>query len=245
MRIRVCDLETTGEKPPEAMPCEIGWCDVVQVGEAWVLDPNSNQGEVFVQPGHPIPPKVSAIHHIVDADVAVAAPWAQIAPSVLDNHFQEVGTPPAVALAAHFAKFERQWCTDEITGGLSWICTWKCALRLWPEAPSHSNGALRYWRGHKLNREIADKSHRAFPDAYVTAHHLLDMLNGGATVDQLIAISAAPALLPRVNFGKHRGAAWSAVPSDYIDWVLRQNDMDENVIFTAKHELARRRTAEP
>lgn len=54
-----------------------------------------------------------------------------------------------------------------------------------------------------LVHEIGRPAHRAMPDAYVTAHHLRDMLNE-ASLDQLIAWSAEPGLLPRVPTGLDR-----------------------------------------
>jgi exodeoxyribonuclease X len=47
-----------------------------------------------------------------------------------------------------------------------------------------------------------------------------------------------PVLLPKVTFGKHRGQAWTDVPVDYLQWILRQQDMNENVVHTARHHLA-------
>lgn len=83
MLIRVLDLETTGFHPPEAGVCEIGWCDLVAerldtAGEPtgwWVHGP----GWSYVDPGHPIPPETSAVHHIVDEDVRGAMLWPQAA----------------------------------------------------------------------------------------------------------------------------------------------------------------------
>ena len=49
------------------------------------------------------------------------------------------------------------------------------ALRVWPEAPRHSNQVLRYWRGMRLDHARAMPPHRAGPDAWVTAHILADL----------------------------------------------------------------------
>lgn len=228
--IRIVDLETTGLKPPEAAVCEIGWSDL---HEGRIRHPTA----YFVQPGHPIPPETSAIHHIVDADVRNGIEWDAALLLLLDPIPAEVG-----CLAAHNARFERQFITDEMTGGLPFICTYKCGLRLWPDAPAHGNQVLRYWRGPAgLDRETANLSHRAGPDAYVTAFLLREMLEV-ASVEQLVAWSTEPALLRKCNFGKHRGTLWADVPSDYLSWASRQ-DMDEDTAFTIRHEMQRRRQA--
>ena len=145
-----------------------------------------------------------AIHHIRDEDVADAPWWHDVARPVLEPW------PRRVALAAHRATFEEQFCTPALTQGADWICTWKCALRLWPDSPSFSNQVLRYWRKPAgLVHERGLPAHRAFPDAYVTAHHLRDQLNE-ASVAQLIEWSkragpaAARPLRPRSRQGLAR-----------------------------------------
>lgn len=242
MLIRVVDLETTGFEPPEHAVVEVGWCDLVArardlVGgpAQWAVEGGSY---MFVNPGRPIPPDTSAIHHIVDEDVARASRWPEAVVDVLSP------TEPAIAvLAAHSAKFERQFLTDEMTGGLPWVCTYKAALRLWPEAPLHSNQGLRYWRRPEgLDRTVASMAHRAFPDAYVTAFHLRDLLDR-APLDDLIRWSTEPALQVRCHIGKvWRGEKWTDVDSGFLWWVA-ERDFDEDVLFTVRHELERREKA--
>jgi exodeoxyribonuclease X len=237
MLIRVLDLETTGLTAPDAAPCEIGWQDIVGPdGGDWALD-KLGAGEMLCNPSRPIPPEISAIHHIVDEDVEDAVFWPAALAKVACRD-SKLFSP--TIFAAHNAKMERQWLTDEVTGGKPWICSYKCALRLWPDAPSHSNQALRYWlKPAGLDRARAALSHRAFPDAYVTAFILLEQLKL-VSIGQLLEWSSKPALLTKIRFGKHAGKKWSEVPSDYLDWCLRQ-DMDEDVLFTARHELEQRR----
>lgn len=241
MLIRVIDLETCGTEPPEPPAsgvCEIGWCDVRSTKTdltgrpaGWEVD-SSNGDYLPVAPGMPIPPETSAIHHIIDEDVAKAAPWSECLAAVLSD-------PGANILAAHSAKFERQWCIDDLTRGSPWICTYKCALRLWPDAPSHSNQALRYWRRPVgLDRSVAAVAHRAFPDAYVTAFHLRDMLEL-APLEDLIEWSSEPALQVRCHIGKWRGTPWRDVDDGFLYWVS-ERDFDEDVLFTVRHEMDRR-----
>jgi exodeoxyribonuclease X len=72
------------------------------------------------------------------------------------------------------------------------------------------------------------------PDAYVTAHILLELLHV-ATLEELVAWTTQPVLLPRVTFGKHRGGAWNEVPADYLGWIVEKSDLSEDVKFTAEH----------
>jgi exodeoxyribonuclease X len=228
-RIRVIDLETAGNGPHEV--CEIGWQDVVQDPDGrWSVA--EARGALLVNPGRPISPETMAIHHIIDADVASAPFWKAVAPDVLrpDDGVQ--------ALAAHRAAFEQRYCTPRFTGGAPWICTWKCALRLWPHLASFSNQMLRYQRNPEgLVRELGLPAHRALPDAYVTAHHLRDMLNA-ASLEQLLAWSREPGLLPRVPAGPERGKAWDRLGPEALRALAQ--DRDVNIRFSAETELRRR-----
>lgn len=228
-RVRVIDLETSGASAHEV--CEIGWQDVTQEPDGrWAV--TDERGAAYVNPGRPISPATMAIHHIMDADVAGAPFWKDAAPEVLRP------TGGVLALAAHRAAFEQRYCTPALSGGAKWICTWKCALRLWPDLQGFSNQMLRYERMPSgLDREIGLPAHRAMPDAYVTAHHLRDMLNE-APIDQLLAWSDEPGLLPRVPTGPERGRPWSVAGSSALQAFAQ--DRDPNVRFSAETELRRR-----
>jgi len=229
--IRVIDLETTGQAPPTHGVCEIGWQDVVlQSDGRWEI--YGEGGNRMVNPGRQIPPLTMAVHHIRDEDVADAPYWHDVARPVLDPW------PRRIALAAHRADFEQQFCTASLTRGADWICTWKCAMRLWPSSPGFSNQMLRYWRKPEgLVHERGLPAHRAFPDAYVTAYHLRDMLNE-ASVEQLIQWSNEPGLLPRVRYGPDRGKEWSEIDDESLAGFL--NDRDVDVRHTAQQEHIRR-----
>ncbi len=233
-RLRVIDLETTGDSLTHGGVVEVGWQDLAcDAAGGWALQ--GGPGARLVQPGCPISAVTSAVHHIVDEDVAGAAVWDDAAPAVLRGE-------GIVALAAHRAAFEKRWCLPRLSGGARWICTWKCALRLWPDAPTHSNQGLRYWRRPAgLDRAAGLPAHRAGPDAYVTAHHLRDML-ALAEVAQLLAWSEQPALLVRVPNGALRGRRWEELDDAQLGQVLDgQHGHNQDMLFTARTEQARRR----
>ena len=233
MRFRVIDIETTGMSPPAEI-IEFGRADVVTGAPEPVVERPMAR---LYRPLHGIPPETMAVHHITEADFTADTPvctperlrqavWGGAAPDVL---------------VAHNAEFERQWLTPDATTALPWICTYKVALRLWPQAPAHSNQVLRYWRGLNLDRALAMPPHRAGPDAWITAKLLVEMLALAAPAD-MIAWTAEPRLLPVIPFGKHRGLAWPQAPKDYLQWVVRQTDMEADLIWNAQRELARRET---
>ena len=237
--VRVVDLETTGSAPPAHAVCEVGWQDVVR-GEDGVWGLGGGHGSVLIDPQRAIPAVTQAVHHITDEDVVGAPSWTEVAPDVLRPE-------GCLALAAHRASFERRFCLPALPArdrdAVRWVCTWKGALRLFPDSPSFSNQVLRYWRKPEgLDRERGLPVHRAFPDAYVSAHHLRDMLNL-APLEDLIAWERQPGLLPRVPRGPERGTYWHELPEDRLAAYAR--DRDEDVRFSARNEQRRRQAGAP
>lgn len=228
MLIRAIDLETTGTEPTDAV-VEVGCIDLL--AEPLSINTASSY-ETLVNPERPIPPEASAVHHIVDEDVADAPLWPPIRQTVM-------GAGPAV-FAAHKADFEQQWLAAA-AGDRPWICTYKCAHRLWPDAPRHSNQTLRYWlRPEGLDRQIASVAHRAFPDAYVTAFLLREMLKL-VPIEQLLEWSREIAMPATVNFGQHRGALWANLPIDYLEWIIGdKNQLDADTKALAGIHLRKR-----
>jgi exodeoxyribonuclease X len=228
MAIRVIDLETTGVDSTD---------HVVEAGSVDLL-PDGTIGrfqEHLIRPPCPIPPEARAVHHISDEDVAHAKPWDTVCSTLFDRG----NCSDLVAFAAHNAAFDQQWLPPDLQGNLPLICTYKAAVHVWPEAPRHTNQVLRYWLGLDMDRSLADRAHRAMPDAYVTAHLLREILKH-ASIEYLIRWTSEPVLLPRVPFGRHRGQSWVDVPPDYLQWILRQQDMSEDVVHTTRHHLAER-----
>jgi exodeoxyribonuclease X len=180
------------------------------------------------------PPETRAIHGITVRDTLGTDPFDGTA-------VVELAQAEGVwGFAAHSAEHEVKW----IGGAMAWICTYKSALRIWPEAPSFSNQGLRCWLEDEglliLNRELAGPTHRASPDAYVTAHILLALLAAGATGSDMLQWTKEPALLPRCPLGQWRGHAWPEVDSGFLHWILRTIFDRPDVRFCAQNELDRR-----
>lgn len=228
---RVIDFETTGLPEDEgAAVCEVGLVDV-DLGRPDL--PVSGGWSSLINPGRPIPPELSAVHHIVDADVE-KMPAFDIAERALAARLTEHDV-----FVAHKADFEQHFFPGD---GRRWVDTYKCALRAWPDAPGHSNQVLRFWLGLDVDRERCQPVHRALPDAYVTAHILRKLLFM-RPLARLVELSAKPGFLPRLTFGKHRGHSFEEVARDhpdYLEWYLREDDPDPDVAYTARWHLARR-----
>lgn len=230
-RIVVIDCETTGLDPEHNRVVEIAAVEVFlrEDGSAsWVVGAPVSS---YVNPQCPIPPEASGVHHIVDEDVA-GAPWlgnaiAKIMPG------WETGVD---VVAAHNAKFDKPFLPP--LSGKRWICTWRCAMHTWPDAPSFKNGALFYYLGFKRGPN-APAPHRAGFDALMTAH-ILTRLLAERSVDELLKLARKAVVLKKVPFGMHYGKFWEEVPSSYLDWAKGKDDLDPDVKFTVKHEIARR-----
>lgn len=232
--IRVIDIETSGGAPPAEI-IEVGWVDLVEVGGAWTLQ---GRGERLFKPARGIPPENRAIHHITEREIgtdAEACTAEALAAILLRDE--------PCALVAHNAAFERRFIGPDSSGATPWICTYKAAVRAWPNAPRHSNQVLRYWLNLDLDPAAAMPVHRAGPDAFVTANILLALLEHNL-IEQLIGWTAEPRLYPTIRFGRHRGEAWSNIPADYLKW-LASKGADIDTKTCAEEELRRRVEAEP
>lgn len=224
--IRVVDFETTALAPPEGEVIEVGYSDY-----------DTETGDVFAPISYlcgaeVIPPENRAVHHIRLSDVA-GKPKFSASKLFLDAR-------DAGAVAAHNMNFEQQWFGEH---DAKLICTYKSALRVWPDAPSHANMALAYWLEDQgkvaMNAEWTTPTHRAGPDAYVTAHILKALFAAGATGRDMVAWTKEPKLMPRVTFGKHKGASWPDVPASYLAWLIG-SDMDDDTKWNAAREIKRR-----
>ena len=229
--IRVIDFETTGTEPP-AQVCEVGICDL-----------NLEAKEVHRQLNwlcgvDAMPPEVRAVHHISKAECEGHGAFDAA------EMFSEAYGMPA-AMAAHNAEFETKFFDSPVPV----ICTYKAALRVWPDAPSHSNGALRYWLedAGKIapDHALTQPAHRAGPDAYTTAHILLALFNDGATGKQMVAWTKEPRLLPKCPIGAEwRGKPWAEVDAGFLRWMIGNATMEDDLKWNAQRELDRRANGE-
>lgn len=228
--IRIWDCETTGRPEDEgAEVIELGRLDLdlatKEIGNEWTA---------LAKPLNPIGPETMAVHHIRNEDVADKPElWRLWAP-----FFEGLGENDI--LAAHRADFEQHFHSGN---GRPWICTYKCSLIVWPDAPGHSNQVLRYWLDLPIAPELADPPHRALPDARVTALILKRLLDE-RTVDELVSYSKWPALLVKCNMGQHRGKLWRDVDSGFLEWVLGK-DFDADTKFTCRYWLKKRSEQKP
>jgi exodeoxyribonuclease X len=229
----VLDVETTGADPFKDGVCEVGFCATTQTEQI-------DAGALLVDPGVPISPEASAVHHMIDEDVAGQPVLADVLAAMAAN-WPVWGE--AQAYVAHNAPFDKAFLPS-LAGARPWIDTYRAAKRYLPELPKHSNQFLRYALKLDVPRDAA--SHRALGDAIVTAALLRHLLAGPAREDfERLGVAAfaahvdSPLLLTMVAFGKHQGKRWADVPRDYLQWMLRQQPgFDPDITYTAEHYLS-------
>jgi exodeoxyribonuclease X len=250
---RVVDLETVGfldECPPEiqADPClgvvELGWTDVIvairpdnSIGGVMV---DGVYGKLLFNPPGGIPPVSSGVHHITPKMVAGLPPCTPKDCAALAISPPAAGELVPFALVAHNAAFEQEWLSKYLPAEQRWICTLKVAAQLYPDWPSHANQACRYLLGLELDDAIAAPPHRAGPDSYVTAQLLARFLKTAA-VRQMVEWTRLPRMMTTCPIGEHRGKPWSAVPADFLRWMLdKAKSMDDDAKYWARKELDNR-----
>jgi len=223
------DTETTGIEAPEHKAVEVA---AVLVKNGQIIAAFTT----YLNPGRDIPAVASGVHGLTLEDLQDAPtleetlPWLNQMASQVD------------ALVAHNAPFDRSMLPGLVEK--PWIDTLRLSRRLQPELESHANQALRYALNLRCPEADGMPAHRALSDAYVTARLLVRLLADvfrDATfpldAEALALEISKPMLLPVCGFGKHKGIPWAKVPKDYLQWLLRQTEIDQDVAFTAKHYL--------
>lgn len=238
--IIVLDTETTGVDTEKDAICEVGWSRV-RHDDAFVCGVGRSQ---LINPERPIPAVSSAVHHITDYMV-------ETAPYIEDWDKQL----KADLMVAHNAPFDRAFCVRQglIDEETPWLCTYRLARHLLPEAPAYGNQVLRYYLGFF---DVAGDAHSAGHDAEVTAMILCRMLNEAKvdfTIESVIELSEAPVFLTgKAGFGKYSDKTWREIQyldRSYLQWMVKQgpeseanqDGWDRDVWFTINELLAGRR----
>ena len=226
--IRVIDIETTGIDPASDAIIEIASVDMVRGGGI------TNAMGTLVRPGKPIPPGASAIHHIIDDDLKDAPPLNE----AIDRF------KGADVYVAHNCEFENSFFAAQRINLGPWICTYKCALRVWPQLDGHSNQELRYALGRATPFPGFDRDsispHRAAFDVVVTAA-IFDELIKKARWSDLVQWSGEPALYTKFHFGKYRGRRYDDIAAsdpDYLRWIIEKSELQEGIKHSAGYWLA-------
>lgn len=206
------DTETTGIRAEKDRVIEIAAYDPL----------NQATFTQFVNPGCPIPPEATAIHHITDEMVANAPPFSQVAAELLSFCEGEV-----VLIAhnndqfdIHFLKWEFKRCGLDLP---SWkfLDSLKWARRYRPDLPRHSLQFLREVYGIAANQ-----AHRALDDV-VVLHQVFSHMTDDLSVDEIYHLMSRPRTIQHMPFGKYQGKPLSQLPRDYLQWLISSGSLEK------------------
>ena len=145
--LRVIDFETTGIPTAEISHsvCEYGYVDIIPETKNIY-----SEKENIVKPSTPMDIEARSVHHISDElifnnGIEWNDAYEDLTNSTIDTKYIYV---------AHNADFEKKFFNPENS---IWIDTYKVALKLYPDAPRHTNSVLKYYL------EITDKEHHHPP----------------------------------------------------------------------------------
>lgn len=206
------DTETTGIRTDKDRIIEIA-----------AYDPVLNRTfERFVNPGCPIPPDATAIHHITNEMVADAPSFAQIG-----AEFAEFCSGEVVLIAHNNDSFDLPMLRCEFERHSLPLPPWKFldslkwARRYRPDLPKHPLQFLREIYGIPANN-----AHRALDDVMVL-HQVFSMMIDDLPIQKVFDLLNAPRILQHMPFGKHQGKPLAHVPRDYIQWLASSGSFDK------------------
>jgi exodeoxyribonuclease X len=227
MKLIVLDTETSDLDPAKgATILELAWMTVENADNKWKA---TSAYETYIQYDGPINPHAQASHHI--SPQCLKAPRAITRNDAVGNLLQ--GLEADTFMVAHNVEFDSKFLPEVIHN--HWICTYRSAKKIWPQAPGYSNQVLRYWLGIDPDLSLAPTvrpraPHQALYDVATTTGILLKMLEKHSPVE-LLQLSG-PTLLKTIEFGKHKGTPFDMVPRDYLAWLRGQSNLDSDLKFT-------------
>jgi len=162
-----------------------------------------------------------AVHHILESDL------------VGQPNFSSFELPQqTIYIIGHNIDYDIraiQQCGVD-TSHIKAICTLALARLVWPDAEAHNISALIYMisKGSEKAREMLKGAHRADADIILTANILMHIVYQLKiqTIEELYKASEDARIPRSINFGKHRGTAIAELPKDYVQWLLRQDELD-------------------
>ncbi len=218
MQAIILDTET---HTLNGLPIEIAYAPIEIEAGKLSLDRSKMFDQLYSIGDEKISYAAMAVHHILEADI------------VDQPNFGTFTLPTeTVYIIGHNIDYDIraiQTCGVD-TQHIKAICTLALARLVWPDAEAHNISALIYMisKGSEKAREMLKGAHRADADIILTANilmHIVHKLNI-QTIEALFEASEDARIPRSINFGKHRGTAIIDLPSDYVQWLMRQEDLD-------------------
>ena len=203
----IFDVEATDKNNAviiEAASLDVTSLKPFEVGNPWVQRYN---------PGKPISLGALATHHILDEEL-VNCPASS-------SFRLPAGTK---YLIGHNIDFD--WVAIG-SPDIKRICTLALARSLWPDLDSHTQSALLYFFERETAREQLRSAHSALADVWICSKivaQIIDKLQP-VSLDALWEMSEKARIPTVMPYGKHKGELISQVPTDYKQWLLRQDNV--------------------
>lgn len=207
------DTETTGIRHERDRIIELA-----------AYDPVDNRTfAMFINPGSPIPPEATAIHHITDEMVQDAPSFGAVAESFI------AFCPPQTVLVAHNNdSFDKLFMEAEFQRSNTPLPDWryfdtlKWARRYRPDLPKHSLQHLREVYGVPANQ-----AHRALDDVMVLYQVFSQMFDDLSPEMILQLLSQPKKDNQTMPFGKHQGKPLDQVPKNYVAWLKESGSLEK------------------
>ena len=205
----IFDVEATDKNDAiiiEAASLDVTSLNPFEVGNPWVQRYN---------PGKPISLGALATHHIMDEELLNCPPSSSFS--------LPAGTK---YLIGHNIDFD--WVAigkPEVKR----ICTLALARSLWPGLDSHTQSALLYYFERETARDQLRNAHSALADVWICSKvvgQIIQQLHP-LSLDALWEMSEKARIPTTMPYGKHKGELISQMPSDYKQWMLRQDNVSE------------------
>lgn len=217
MQAIILDTET---HTLNGQPIEIAYAPI-QISDHKITLDKSQLFDQLYSVDEPISFAAMAVHHILESD--------------LENkpHYTAFKLPEdTLYIIGHNIDYDiraLEKCGVDSTR-IKAICTLALARLVWPDAEAHNISALIYMisKGSEKAREMIRKAHRADMDIILTANILMHIVHHLKinSIEELYAASEDARIPRSINFGKHRGTAIADLPADYVQWLMRQEDLD-------------------
>ncbi|ENW07555.1 putative quorum-sensing-regulated virulence factor [Acinetobacter beijerinckii] len=217
MQTIILDTET---HTLNGLPIEIAYASIEIENGKLSLDKKKIFDQLY-QVGQPISFAAMAVHHILESDLADQPFYKEFKLPSETTYIIGHNVDYDIAAIAR--------CGVD-TSKLKPICTLALARHVWEDAEAHNISALIYLisKGSEKAREMLKGAHRADADIILTANilmHIIHQLNI-ENIEQLYIASEQARIPKSITFGKHKGTSIQDLPADYIQWLLRQDDLD-------------------
>ena len=204
----------------DGFPIEISYSPcLIEQGGLLKVNHDQNFDEYFSCP-EAISFGAMAVHHIIEDDL--------VGKPSFDTFRLPAGVEYIIGHNIDYDIKAIQKCDSSIQ--VKGICTLALSRMLWPDMESHTLGALYYYINSDKDRarKRLRNAHNAKWDVLFTGDLLKILIGelGLSDMNSLYMMSEIARIPKKINFGKHRGTEIKDLPSDYVTWLLRQDNLD-------------------